>query len=43
MPLADKFTTGRYNFESLIVKIMLLESILLVLSVTGADKTLSFN
>ena len=48
MSLADKVTTGTYNFVSLIVKIILLETILLTLSLPAADKTqhfvhLSFN
>ena len=38
LSLADKVTTGTYNFVSLAVKIILLESILLVLLAPAAEK-----
>ena len=42
LPLAGKVALGTYNSVSLIVKIILLESILLTLSAPAADKTQYF-
>ena len=42
LSLADKVTTGTYDFVILIIKIILLESILLLLFPPAADKTQYF-